>query len=1129
MAKHSNGWLVLGAKLAPLRAVALRSGTDRLLSSKQPLAAPPAAYVKPTLAPCLSMTSDPMPKNRNAKPCAGPALFLVAMLSWSSVTAAPAGITPGSFSVSSSGAATFTVPIAVPQGIGGLEPHLSLAYDSQAGRGIASTGWSLQGVPSIKRCPQTKRQDGRRQGITLTNADRFCFEGQRLVLDGAALAYGADGAIYRTELDSFARVTSLGEAGGGPASFRVETKSGLTMELGATSNSRWLPAPAVAGGTQPAAVAMWAVNKVRDRVGNEVIYSYDSDSTSGTQLLSRIEYNRGQAYVQFSYVDDANPRIAFIAGTRVSHPKLLDKVRTYVLDGAVERLVKTYSLAYDFADVRGGFPEGAVARLKSVTECAAGDDQCLRPITFEWAAWTTGDRSFATAYQAGAGSAFSGAPWTDDRVKYRRFTDLNKDGKLDIIGFGEDGVYVLLSRPGFGSSSFEDSPVKVTSDFGNSPNTWWDMIDASIRPRHVVDMNRDGHADIVGFNNVPQGHQGSPLASGIYLAEWDPVNRRYGSTRKVEVQGGDVFTTNWGSRCAYAEGDWTDLTAPKHLVDMNADGFPDLVAFGRDGVLLSLWDGTRFGTPRLVLTSTFRMERGYPPNYWLTGDCMGTDRQPIFLEDMNGDGFADIVGAGVDGIFVSIWDVATQMFIAPGSPFTGMSVGFRKDPFYPVHMADLNGDGYPDLVQFGPSGITAALWNGKTFNPASTWTTSLSGGGWEDHARNPRRIADVNGDGFPDIVGFANDGVYVAISNGRDGFATATRWTPQFPSNTTDSTGNAWGRANIDSPRYIVDMNGDGVPDIVGLGSASVRWASPSAAPGTRITKITDSLGAATNVRYSLAQQFSSSYANDLPASTWPVRDANGPTLIVTEVARDNGVGGTRKTRYRYGGRKVHFDDGTLGFSWSAARDDSTGIEAYTAFEQTWPHTGQAKLSETYRSTLTGEVTLSGCATAFDLCFKNFTVTKSQPLLSRSTVTLAHESLGSAGENQNNTRWFLFANRVHEERWELDGSALPTKTTMSEYEEPRLVGGSKQWGNLTRKSVVIDDGHSSVTNNSFEPAVETSWTLGRLRTTTVTTTRPARTISVPAPSDAAPPTGAAGPLPISPAVLSAILSLLLDD
>ncbi|MHB8530144.1 MAG: SpvB/TcaC N-terminal domain-containing protein [Caulobacteraceae bacterium] len=70
-------------------------------------------------------------------------------------SSAPAMLTPGKFSVNDRGAFTYTIPIAVPPGTAGMVPALSLNYDSQTGDGLEGIGWSLQGLPSVGRCPRT--------------------------------------------------------------------------------------------------------------------------------------------------------------------------------------------------------------------------------------------------------------------------------------------------------------------------------------------------------------------------------------------------------------------------------------------------------------------------------------------------------------------------------------------------------------------------------------------------------------------------------------------------------------------------------------------------------------------------------------------------------------------------------------------------------------------------------------------------------------------------------------------------------------------------------------------------------------------------------------------------------------
>src|SRR4051794_4783499 len=63
-----------------------------------------------------------------------------------------AGRIDGAFSVTSDGAATYTVPLWVPEGRGSMKPNLALIYQSRGGDGPLGVGWSLGGLSSISRC-----------------------------------------------------------------------------------------------------------------------------------------------------------------------------------------------------------------------------------------------------------------------------------------------------------------------------------------------------------------------------------------------------------------------------------------------------------------------------------------------------------------------------------------------------------------------------------------------------------------------------------------------------------------------------------------------------------------------------------------------------------------------------------------------------------------------------------------------------------------------------------------------------------------------------------------------------------------------------------------------------------------
>src|SRR5262245_8311419 len=132
----------------------------------------------------------------------------------------------------------------------------------------------------------------------------------------------------------------------------------------------------------------------------------------------------------------------------------------------------------------------------------------------------------------------------------------------------------------------------------------------------------------------------------------------------------------------YDAGGWRVDMHPRFVIDVTGDSRPDIVGFGNDGVWVSRNNGNgTFQAPQLVVGNF-----GYNAGGWRV------DKHPRFVADVTGDGRADIVGFGDDGVWVSRNNgngtfQTPQMVIAN---FAYNAGGWRVD-MHPRFVADLTG------------------------------------------------------------------------------------------------------------------------------------------------------------------------------------------------------------------------------------------------------------------------------------------------------------------------------------------------------------------------------------------------------------------------------------------------------
>jgi hypothetical protein len=1045
---------------------------------------------------------------------------------------------PGAFAVSPSGAATYRIPIQVPPGVAGMQPNLEVIYNSQSGNGLLGQGWGLSGLSTVTRCPRTQAQDGIRAGVNLDANDRFCLDGQRLILVSGT--YGVAGSEYRTEIESFSKVTAVGSAGTGPASFVVKTKSGLTMELGNTTDSR-IEAIKAASGTSAwtsGTVRVWAQNKLTDVKGNYLTVAYTEDSATGAYVPSRIDYSGnasaspvlapGYAVV---FVPSGTNRLDAItgyqAGATYTNSKRLAKIQTY----AGASLVKEYRL--DYAAQASAMDR---SKLTTVTECDAVG-ACLPATSVQWGTPKASAFDTASTWIANYGTTNG---WSDASVYPRQVVDINADGLPDIVGFNANGVMVSLNTgTGFATAASWLAQFSTAQGWTNN----------NVYPRHVVDINGDGLPDIVGF-----GPGGVVVAintkTGFTVPSYWSLNQ-FGSSQGwsdnnnypryvVDINGdglpdivgfsssgvmvalntgtGFAAATNWIAQFSPSQGWTNNSTHPRQMVDMNGDGLPDIVGFAGTGVSVAINTGSGFETASsvpanyscaggTVIGSTCNVPAtpiiGCPPGaqVYLDGDYQlvcyyGSQNSPKFGQSVQGYSCASGSLQGSTCTFAASHSCPTGYALAGSTCVLsasagngsgawtlaqfGVGQGWTDSNVHPRQVLDINGDGLPDIVGFGPTGVMVSINTGTTLTTPTSWIAQfgVSAGGWTDNNVQPRQLVDVNADGLPDIVGFGPAGVMVALNTGSS-FAAASSWISGF------GTAANWTN-NTTHPRLLVDVTGDGIPDVLGFFSSGVSVASNQQdVLSNYLTKIADGVGAATSTTYS-ALTASSVYTKDtgVNAASFPQLDIIAPLYVVNAVGSSNGIGNVATMTYRYGGMKLELGTGRgmLGFRWVLSKDAGTNIENYSEFRQDFPYVGMQSKTEQR---------LAGAGNGGLLKRSTSTLECKIPANGSACVIPARCDLSAnstACATAAYARYFRHTTSTKDEAWDLNGEAYPTSDVLAEYGVDSSDG--KLYGDVTRMTMSTSDGATKTTLYEYWPADTNNWILGRLKKTVLTSTVP---------------------------------------
>ena len=404
------------------------------------------------------------------------------------------GALKGSFATSPSGAATYTIPIDVPPGIAGLQPGLALTYNSQGGNGLLGMGWSLGGQSAIHRCPATIVQDGFKGGINFDTDDRFCLDGQRLIPTGTdnIPLYGS-GTSYRTEIESFSKIIGYSSQGSGHSYFVAQTKSGQIMEYGndIAENSR-----IEAVGVNNPSVRMWALNKVKDAVGNELNINYIEDTVNGQYRPDTIYYANDQQHVEFVYEDRADVSSLYAGGSLVKTTKRLTNVKTFVGATSVRNYRLNYESNLSLSTNR--------SRLDNIEVCSFDSIWVCKPkTTFDW---QDGGNDLAfTGNGSGVTHAFWNTVIDSGTYKGKSFVgDFNGDGKSDLMMIYRDPNSSKVSI--YHWHADETGKLAFAGNGNGGTHAYWNAVidNNTYKGKSFVgDFNGDGKSDLMMIYRDP--------------------------------------------------------------------------------------------------------------------------------------------------------------------------------------------------------------------------------------------------------------------------------------------------------------------------------------------------------------------------------------------------------------------------------------------------------------------------------------------------------------------------------------------------------------------------------------------------------------------------------------------------